>query len=95
LKGHEVWLNESCSILLNQRKEAKLQRLQNQNIIIGNNHKNVTLETSRLFRIKKRGYLRKNVTRSERTVRTRKSEHTSEPLEPRTKGLEVKLLLTI
>jgi hypothetical protein len=55
LKQHKLWFDEGCSKLLDQRKQAKLQWLQNPSEINGDNLKNVRCETSRHFRKKKEG----------------------------------------
>jgi hypothetical protein len=51
-------LDEECSKLLDQRKQAKLQWLQDPSEIIGDNLNNVRREASRYFRNKKREYLK-------------------------------------
>jgi hypothetical protein len=58
LKQHKPWFDEGCSELLNQRKQAKLQWLQDPSEINGDNLNNVRRETSRHFRNKKREYLK-------------------------------------
>jgi hypothetical protein len=50
--------DEGCSQLLDQRKQAKLQWLQDPSEINGDNLNNVRRETSRHFRNKKREYLK-------------------------------------
>jgi hypothetical protein len=57
LKKHKPWFNEGCSKLLDQRKQAKLQCLQDPSEINGVNLNNVRREASRYFRSKKREYL--------------------------------------
>jgi hypothetical protein len=57
LKKHKQWIDEGCSKLLDQRKQAKLQWLQDPSEINGDNLNNVRLEASRHFRNKKREYL--------------------------------------
>jgi hypothetical protein len=54
LKKHKPWFDEGCSKLLAQRKQTKLQWLQDPSEIKGDNLKNVRHETSRHFRNKKR-----------------------------------------
>jgi hypothetical protein len=54
LKKHKPWFDEGCSKLLNQRKEAKLQWLQDPGGINWDNMNIVRREASRYFR-KKRG----------------------------------------
>jgi hypothetical protein len=56
LKKHKPWFDAGCSELLDQRKEAKLQWLQDPSEINGDNLNNVRCETSRYFRNKKREY---------------------------------------
>jgi hypothetical protein len=56
-----LWLYEACSKLLGQRKQAKLQWLQNPSQINGDNQNNIKLETSRHFMNKKREYLKDKV----------------------------------
>jgi hypothetical protein len=55
LKKHKPWLDKGCSKLLDQREQAKLQRLQDPSEISGANLNNVRHEASRYFRNKKRG----------------------------------------
>jgi hypothetical protein len=57
LKKHKPWLSERCSKLSDQRKEVKLQWLQDPSEINGDNLNNVRREASRYFRNKKREYL--------------------------------------
>jgi hypothetical protein len=58
LKKHKPWFNKGCSELLDQRKDAKLQWLQDPNEINGDNLNNVRHEASRHFRNKNREYLK-------------------------------------
>jgi hypothetical protein len=48
----------TVSKLIDQRRQAKLQWLQNPSKISGDNLQNLTRETSRTFRNKKREYLK-------------------------------------
>jgi hypothetical protein len=57
LKKHKPWFNERCSKLLDQRKQAKFQWLQDASEINGDNLNNVRREASRYFRNKRREYL--------------------------------------
>jgi hypothetical protein len=57
-KQHKPWFDEGYSELLDQRKQTKLQWLQDPSEINGDNLKNVRRETSRHFRNKKREYLK-------------------------------------
>jgi hypothetical protein len=58
MKQHKPWFDEGCSNLLDQRKQAKLQWLQDPSEIKGDNLNNVRRETSRHFRNNKREYLK-------------------------------------
>jgi hypothetical protein len=61
LKKHKPWFYEGCSKLLDQRKQAKLQRLQDPSEINGDNLNNVRCEASRRFRNKKRENLKDKI----------------------------------
>jgi hypothetical protein len=61
LKKHKPWFDEGCSKLLDQRKQAKLQWLQDPSEINGDNLNNVRREASRYFRNKKREYLKDKI----------------------------------
>jgi hypothetical protein len=58
---HEPWFDEGCSKLLDQRKQAKLQWLQDPSKINGDNLNNVRREASRYFRNTKRKYLKDKI----------------------------------
>jgi flagellar motility protein MotE (MotC chaperone) len=55
LKKHKPWFNRRCSKLLDQRKQAKLQSLQDPSEINGDNLNNLRREA---FRNKKWEYLK-------------------------------------
>jgi hypothetical protein len=74
LKRHKPWFDEGCSELLGQRKQAKLQWLQDTSDINGDELNNVRRESSRHCRNKKREYLKENLMSLQRTVRTRTSK---------------------
>jgi hypothetical protein len=61
LKRHKPWFNEGCSKLLDQRKQAKLQWLQDPSEINGGNLINVRRDASRHFRNKKSEYLKDKI----------------------------------
>jgi hypothetical protein len=61
LKMHKPWFDEGCSKLLDQRKQAKLQWLQDPCEINGDNLNNVRCEASRYFRNKKKEYLKDKI----------------------------------
>jgi hypothetical protein len=60
-KKHQPWFDEKYSELLDQRKQAKLQWLQDPSEINGDNLKNVRRESTRYFRNKKREYLKDRI----------------------------------
>jgi hypothetical protein len=61
LRKHKPWFDERCSKLLDQRKQAKLQWLQDPSKVNGDNLNNVRREASRHFRNKKREYLKDKI----------------------------------
>jgi hypothetical protein len=61
LKKHKPWFDEGCSKLLDQRKQAKLQWLQDPSEIKGDNPNNVRREASGHFRNKKSEYLKDKI----------------------------------
>jgi hypothetical protein len=61
LKRHKPWYDEGYSILLDQRKQAKLQWLQDPSEINGNNLNNIRIYASRRVRNKKRAYLKDKI----------------------------------
>jgi hypothetical protein len=74
LKKHKPWFDKGCSELLDQRKQAKLQWLQDRKEINGDNLNNIRHETSRHFRNKKREYLKDKINELAQIVRTRALE---------------------
>jgi hypothetical protein len=60
LKKQKPWFDEGCSKLLDQRKQAKLQWLQDPGEINGDILNNVRHEASRYFRNKKE-YLKEKI----------------------------------
>jgi hypothetical protein len=60
-KKHMKCFDEGCSELLDQRKQAKLQWLQDPSEINGDNLNNVRREASRYFRNKKREHLKDKI----------------------------------
>jgi hypothetical protein len=74
VKKHKPWFDEGCSELLDQRKQAKLQWLQDPSEINGDNLNHIKWETSRHFRNKKREYLKDKInelaTNRTRTIET-------------------------
>jgi hypothetical protein len=74
LKKHKLWFNKGCSKLLDRRKQAKLQWLQDPSEINGDYLNNVKREARRYFRNKKREYLKDKINKLATTVRTRTSK---------------------
>ncbi|PNF40230.1 hypothetical protein B7P43_G07077 [Cryptotermes secundus] len=60
-KKHKPWFDEGCSDLLDHRKQAKLQWLQDPSQLNGDNLSNIRREASRHFRNKKREYLKDKI----------------------------------
>jgi hypothetical protein len=60
-KKHKSWSDQACSKLVDQRKQAKLQWLQDPSDINGNKLKVVECEASRYFRNKKGQYLKDKI----------------------------------
>jgi hypothetical protein len=58
LKHNKPWFDDERSKLIDQRNQNKLQWLQSPSQINGNNPQNVRWELSRIFRNKKRQYLK-------------------------------------
>jgi hypothetical protein len=61
LKEHKSWFHEECSKLLYQRKQAKLQWLQDVSEINGGNLNNVRHKAIRHFRREKKKYLKEKI----------------------------------
>jgi hypothetical protein len=61
LKKHKPWIDEECSKLLHQKKQAKLQWLEDPSKINGDILNNVRREASRYFRNKKREHLKNKI----------------------------------
>jgi hypothetical protein len=61
LKKHKSWFDEGCSKLLDQRKQSKLQWLQDPSEINGDDLNNVGCEASRHFRTKKEECLKDKI----------------------------------
>jgi hypothetical protein len=61
-KHHKLWFDKECSKLVDQRKQAKLQWLQDPSVVNEDNLSNVRREASRHFRNKKREYLKNKIT---------------------------------
>jgi hypothetical protein len=58
LKHNKPWFDDEYSKFIDQRKQAKIQWLQTPNQINGDNLQNLRSETTRIFRNKKKEYLK-------------------------------------
>ena len=58
LKRHKIWFGEECLGFLDQRKQARIQCVQDPSQSNVDNLNNVRLETSRYFRNRKKEYLK-------------------------------------
>ena len=61
LKQHKPWFDEECLGFLDQRKQAKIQRVQDPSQSKVDNLKQVRRDVSRHFRNKKKAYLRAKI----------------------------------
>jgi hypothetical protein len=61
LEQHKILFDDECLKLIDRRKQAKLQWLQNPSQVNGDNMNNVKREASRTFRTKKREYLKNKI----------------------------------
>jgi hypothetical protein len=61
LKHNKAWFDDGCLKLMDQRKQVKLQWLQNISQIKGDNLQNLRRETNRTFRNKKKEYLKDKI----------------------------------
>jgi hypothetical protein len=71
LKKHKPWFGQECSKLVNQRKQAKLQWLQDPSETNWDNLKIVRCEASRYFRNEKREYLKDKINEHARNSKNR------------------------
>jgi hypothetical protein len=55
------WFDQRCSKLVDQRKQARLQWLQDPGQINGHNFNNVRFDANRHFRNKKKEYLKEEI----------------------------------
>jgi hypothetical protein len=71
LKKHKQWFDETCLKLVDQRKQAKLQWLQDPSEVNGDNLNNVRREDSRHLRNKKRDYVKDKINELETNGRNK------------------------
>jgi hypothetical protein len=64
-QSYKPWFDEEYLKLVDRRKQAKLQWLQDPSVVNEDNLRNVRREASRHFRNKKRGYLKDKITKIE------------------------------
>jgi hypothetical protein len=60
-KSYKTWFNEECLKLVDRRKQANLQWLQDPSVVNEDNLRNIRREASRHFRDKKREYLKDKI----------------------------------
>jgi hypothetical protein len=60
-KHHKPWFDEECSKLVDQRKQAKLQWLQDPGEVNEDNLRDVRREASRHFRYRKREHVKDKI----------------------------------
>jgi hypothetical protein len=72
-KRHKPLFDEECLKLVDRRKQAKLQWLQDPSVVSEDILSNVRRESSRHFRNKEREYLKDKINELKQTVRTRTS----------------------
>jgi hypothetical protein len=58
LKQHKIWFDEECLGFLDQRKQARIQCVEDSSQSNVDNLNNVRVETSRRFRNRKKAYLK-------------------------------------
>jgi hypothetical protein len=75
LKQLKMWFNQCCSILLDERKQDKLQWLQDPSQMNGDNFNNVRSEASRHFRNKMREYLKAKINELATHCKNKKTRH--------------------
>ena len=71
MKQRKPWFDEEFLCFLDERKQAKMQWLQNPNQSCVDNLNNVRHEASRHFRSKKKEYLKAKIDEFKLTVRLR------------------------
>jgi hypothetical protein len=74
-KQHKPWFDKECSKFLDERKQAKMQCLQNPNQSNVDNLNNVRREASRYFRNKKKEYLKAKINELETNSENKNIRH--------------------
>jgi hypothetical protein len=75
LENHKPWFDEGYSKLLDQTKQAKLKWLKDPSEINGDNPNNIIREVNRLFRNKKREYLKNKMNELETSSKNKNIRH--------------------
>jgi hypothetical protein len=70
-KKNKSWFDEGCSKFLEQRKQGKLQWLQDPSEINGDNLNHISRETRRDFREKKREYFKEQIDKLETNIKNK------------------------
>jgi uncharacterized protein YPO0396 len=74
-KCHKPWFDEECSKLVDRRKQAKLQWLQDPSVVNEDNLSNVRRKASRHFRNNKREYLKDKINELESNSKNKNIRH--------------------
>jgi ATP-dependent Lon protease len=82
-----------CSKFIDERKQAKLQWIQNQSQINGDNVKNLRSEISRIFRKKEREYLKGKINELETDNKNRNIRDLYRGVNEFQKGTNLELIL--
>jgi hypothetical protein len=93
LKHSKQWFDDKCSKLVDQRKQAKLQLLQDPHQTNGDNMQNLRRETSRIFRNKKREYLKGRINELETNNKNKNIRDLYRGINALTKGTNLELIL--
>jgi hypothetical protein len=93
-KCHKPWFDEECSKLVDRRKQAKLQWLQDASVVNEDNLSNVRRETSRHFRNKEREYLKDKINELEPNSKNKNIRHLCRGIIEFKKGYHINLELT-
>jgi hypothetical protein len=93
LKHNKPWFEDECSKLIDQRKQAKLQWLQNPDQINRDILQNVRRETSRIFRNKKREHMKGKINELETNNKNKNIRDLYRGINEFKKGYQPKLIL--
>jgi hypothetical protein len=93
-KHNKSWFDDECLKLIDQRKQAKLQWLQNPSQVNGNSLQNLRRETSRNFRNKKREYLRGKINELETNNKNKNIRYLYRDINEFKKGYQLRISIT-